>query len=105
MTRQEAIQEQIDEIMDTFDFEDVHAWMVHSNWEWGNLDGKSRVPEIYEIRQAARERLKEAARDGYSCTGGFAARLDEGEDDSGPWLTLNLSFGLQTFQDGTNYSK
>jgi hypothetical protein len=105
MTRQEAIQEQIDEIMDTFNFEDVHSWMEYSDWKWGNLDGQARVPGIYEIRQAARERLKQAARTGYSCTGGFTAQLHEGEDENGPWLKLDLSFGLITINDGTSYTE
>lgn len=105
MTRQEAIQEQIDEIMDTFDFEEVHAWMTHSNWEWGNMDGQARVPDIWEIRQSARERLKQAARTGYSCTGGFTAELTEDEDENGPWLKLDLTFGLMSLSDGTSYTK
>jgi hypothetical protein len=105
MTRQEAIQEQIDEIMDTFKFEDVHDWMMHSNWEWAGLDGATRVPDLYEIRQAARERLKQAARSGFSSTGGFTAQLYEGEDESGPWLKLDLSFGFITINDGTSYTK
>jgi hypothetical protein len=102
MTRQEAIQEQIDEIMDTFDFEGVHAWMTHSDRTWANMD---KVPEIYEIRQAARERLKQAAAFGYSCTGGFTAELTENEDENGPWLKLDLTFGLMSFSDGTSYTK
>ena len=105
MTRQEAIQHQIDDIMDTFDFEEVHSWMVHSNWTWGNMDGQSRVPDIYEIRQSARERLKQAAATGYSCTGGFTAELTENEDENGPWLKLDLHFGLRTINDGTSYKK
>jgi hypothetical protein len=107
MTRQEAIQEQIDEIMDTFDFEDVHTWMEHSNWAWGGLDGdgESRVPSIYEIRTEARNRLKQAAKSGFSCSGGFTATRDEGEDENGPWVKLNLNFGLMTVNDGTSYTK
>lgn len=105
MTKQEAIQAQIDEIMDTFDFERVYDWMVHSNWKWGNLDGQARVPSIIEIRQTARERLKEAARKGYSCTGGFTAERHENRDENGPWVKLDLSFGYSTHNDGTSYTE
>jgi hypothetical protein len=105
MTRQEAIQEQIDDIMDTFDFDAIHAWMVHSNWVWGGLDGRVRVPDIYEIRTEARNRLKQAAKSGFSCTGGFTATRDEGEDENGPWVTMQLSFGYMTHNDGTSYTK
>jgi hypothetical protein len=105
MTKQEAIQEQIDDIMDTFDFERVHDWMVHSNWKWANMDGESRVPEIYEIRKEARERLKQAVKTGFSCCGGFTASKQEDKDENGPWLRLSLSFGIQTYTDGTSYKE
>ncbi len=103
MTKQEAIQAQMDEIMDTFDFEDVASWMGASNWKWGGGD-TGRVPDIYEIKQAARERMKAAAREGYSYTGGFAARLTEGEEDGSPWVRMALHFGYTSCNDGTNYT-
>ena len=105
MTRQEAIQEQIDEIMDTFDFEGVHEWMEHSQWVWATLDGASRVPDIYEIRAEARNRLKQAAKTGFACAGGFTAICEDGEDENGPWVKLDLAFGLISINDGTSYTK
>ena len=103
-TKQEAIQEQIDEIMDTFDFERVHRVMVSEDWTWGSGNGAS-VPDVTQLRIAARERLKSAARDGLSSTGGFTATRDEGVDEGKPWVRLNLSFGLRTFNDGTEYDQ
>jgi len=91
--------------MDTFDFEGVHAWMEHSQWVWGNLDGQARVPEIYEIRAEARNRLKQASKAGFACTGGFTAMCEEGEDENGPWVKLDLTFGLMSINDGTSYTK
>lgn len=111
MTKQEAIQQQIDDIMDTFEFEKIHEWMTATDWKWaiGGNDGtlRSEVPSIYEIRRAARERLKEAAsrKNGFSCTGGFTARRIDGEDNDGPWITMHLAFGYQSLNDGTTYTK
>jgi hypothetical protein len=104
MTKQEAIQEQIDDIMDTFDFGGVHKWMTTSKWKWGS--GKEgAVPEIYEIKKEARARMKEAAKSGGSSTGGFTASCYEGNDDGEgrPWIRLVLSFGYSTYNDGTSY--
>lgn len=105
MTKQEAIQEQIDDIMDTFEFDDVHSWMEHSGWVWAQPNGTTAVPDLYEIKRCARQRLKEAAENGYSATGGFVAQSYEGTDKDGPWITLSLHFGLQTYNDGTSYTE
>lgn len=100
-TKQEAIQEQIDEIMDTFDFDKVHAWMKHDNWEWHN----EGVPDVTALRLHARERLKSAAaNEGISSTGGFMAEYEHGTDGAGgPFIRLTLSFGYSTYNDGTSY--
>lgn len=105
MTKQEAIQEQIDDIMDTFEFEDVHKWMETTEWTWGQPDGSSEVPDLYEIKTMARARLKEAAKCGYSCTGGFTAERFEGGENGKPWITLRLSFGYSSMNDGTIYDE
>ena len=100
MTKPEAIQEQIDEIMDTFEFERVHAWMEHDGWTWGD---SNEVPSTFELRRCARDLLKAAASGGYCSTGGFTAIRDEGDDESGPWIKLHLSFGYMSYNDGTGY--
>ena len=103
MTKQEAIQYQIDDVMDTFEFEDVHEWMTHTNWTWGHPDCGAQVPDNYQLRSLARSLLKEAAKSSFASTGGFTARSTEGCDENGPWITLNLSFGYSTINDGTSY--
>jgi len=96
MTKQEAIQEQIDEIMDSFDFEKVNKIMEAIDWEW-NEEG---VPDIYSLRTAARKHLKEAAEfKGASSSGGFTANYTESKS----WVRLELYFGLDSFTDGTEY--
>ena len=101
MTRQEAMQEQIDEIMDTFDFQKAHKMMLAVGSTWGD----EGTPEEYELRARAREFLKQAAKDGYACTGGFTALLEEGVEDGKPWVRMSLAFGQNTFNDGTFYEK
>ena len=106
MTKQEALQEQIDDIMDTFEFEDVHNWMKHDGWAWGTGNGNEmEVPDLYEIKRCARQRLKEAAAHGFSSTGGFTAERREGKDENGPWVMLDLHFGYHTHNDGTSYTE
>lgn len=105
MTKQEAIQEQIDEIMDSFEFEDVHKWMETTEWAWGQLDGSSEIPDLYQIKSQARKMLKEAAKDGFYSTGGFTAERFEGVENGKPWITLRLQFGYSSMNDGTLYDE
>lgn len=106
MTKQEAIQVQIDDIMDSFEFEDVHNWMKHDDWGWSTGNGSEmEVPDLCEIKRHARQRLKEAAQTGFSSTGGFTAQRYEGVDEDGPWITLSLTFGYQSHNDGTSYTE
>jgi hypothetical protein len=99
MTKQEAIQEQIDEIMDSFNFERVQKIMETLNWEWH----EQGVPDIYSLRTEARKHLKQAAATvGTSGSGGFTAIYMDGKDDK-PWLRLELHFGIDSMNDGTEY--
>lgn len=102
-TRQEAVQEQIDEIMDTFDFDRVHKWMLVEDWTWA--DGT--VPSVTELRLEARARLKDAASNrGFASCGGFTAIYSEDIDQGNkPWLRLNLYFGYSTLNDGTSFTE
>ena len=96
MTKQEAIQEQIDEIMDSFDFEKAQKIMEFLNWEW-NDEG---VPDIYSLRTSARKHLKTAAEiNGSSSSGGLTANYTEHKT----WVRLELYFGLDSINDGTEY--
>lgn len=103
MTKQEAIQQQIDEIMDTFEFDDVHKIMEATGWTWGS--GEGFLPDIYKLRKEARQRMIDAARHGFSSTGGFTAILREDEEDGKPWVRIDLYFGLSTINDGTEYER
>jgi hypothetical protein len=104
MNRDEAIQEQIDEVMDSFDFESVEKIMQALNWQWATSEGmKKEIPDQYEIRKSARRRMQCAAKAGYSSSGGFSARLIEGEEDGHKWLLMDLQFGIGSHQDTTDY--
>lgn len=100
-TRDEAVAERIDEIMDTFDFAKVAAHMKYVNWTWVNDD----VPDAYQIRQEARKKLRHAAKE--RCErrgGGFLVSYRDGIEDDKPWFTLNLYFVLEDgSDDGVSY--
>jgi len=63
-------QELIDEVMDCFEFERVHKTMVALDWKWSIVDG---VPQLHEIKKAARKHLRNALEEGMSWSGGFRA--------------------------------
>ena len=106
MTKEQAISEQIDEIMDTFQFGKVAQWMKQDRWTWAETD--NQVPEEYSIRQEARSMLKRVAsgrKNAYISCGGLTAQRYDGIDDDGkPWIRLSLQFGYQTLNDGTSYT-
>lgn len=68
----------INDIMDKFQFENVHKAMQAVNWCWHG----GGVPELHEIKNAARRLLKEAAFSptGYCASGGFRAERKESGD-------------------------
>jgi hypothetical protein len=104
MNREEAIQAQIDEIMDSFDFASVEKIMAALDWKWATGGGnKKEIPDEYEIRRSARNRMRDAAKVGYSSSGGFAARLIEGVEDGQAWVLMDLQFGIHSYQDTTDY--
>lgn len=71
-------QEQIDDIMDGFDFDAVSKCMVLLEWGWASKNGvdKKEVPDIFEIKKEAR-RLLRRVNVGSIMTGGFKAAIDE----------------------------
>jgi len=100
MTKEQALQEQMDEIMDSFEFDKVASVMQHLNWKW--MD--KVVPDEYEIRKSARRTMKSAIEcNGYSGTGGFTAVVDDNPEEG--WVRLNLYFGFSTIHDGVEYEK
>ena len=78
-------QEQIDAILDSFDFEQVHKVMTAINWTWSE-DG---VPDIYELRKTVRQLLKDIQNQDLKriSTGGFTV-------DKNPNNILELSFNI-----------
>jgi len=103
-------QDYIDDIMDCFDFEKVHKAMNALKWWWASTNG---VPEMWEIKQSARERIKSAMlglssqqfnngmRTYGSSTGGFTAMATEWDDGC---KTVELSFVVSSW-DSSNYDR
>lgn len=69
-------QEQIDEIMDNFDFDRVHRAMVALEWVWTGCNG--RTPDKGTLRCEARRLLRQAAKSEYAATGGLCAENIDG---------------------------
>lgn len=76
----------IDNILDEFDFEQVHKVMVFLEWKWAG----EGVPTISTLRKRAREMLNYAADHavGTSGTGGFYVRKDMCGNET--FLTLHF---------------
>lgn len=108
MNRQEAITQQIDEIMDSFDFQCVMKVMeVYKSMDRGYPSDWFMDGEFFEpaMRAAARECMKAAVKEGYAGHSYFEARFTEGEDDEGPWVRISFSFGDRSYNDGVSYEK
>ena len=92
----------IDEILDCFNFEKVKKVMDFLNWEWFGSNG---VPEIYELRQHARklmntavtECIKSKHQDYFTECGGFRVECNKYEDD--PKMYIRLSFNLESLEN------
>lgn len=91
MTRQEAIDKQIEEIMDEFDFGLAYKIFVENGWTYHCKD----IPTLGDLRRTARDLLRYVASkpdDGYtfSETGRFAAYCLE--DTKQKWIRMSLMF-------------
>jgi hypothetical protein len=103
MTKQEAIQEQIDNIMDSFEFDKVQTVMTALDWKWYLHED---IPGIIEIKQSARKTLNSLKNENrMSGSGGFYATKEEGEELGKPWVRISLFFGLEFAEDGVSYDK
>lgn len=108
MNRQEAIQQQIDSIMDSFDFQ-----MVIKVMEFYKSMDRPYPTDWFEneefcesaIRADARECMKSAVKESYAGRSYFEARFLEGEDNDGPWVKIEFNFGDHSYNDGTSYEK
>lgn len=103
MTRQEVIQEQIDEVMDCFDFCKVAEYMKQTNWTWATTD--NYVPDEQQLRQSVRNTMKQLAKTGtigQDC-GGFYIEFIENKSEK--WLRFDVRFTIETWNiDGISYT-
>jgi RNA polymerase-interacting CarD/CdnL/TRCF family regulator len=104
MTKKQILLNQVDEIMDSFDFSKVASVMKHLNWTWHN---RETPPDEYEIRKNARELMKQSIKtDQGMSTGGWEITLVSGEEDGKKWARIDLAFAIeQTFNDGVDYDE
>lgn len=81
-----SFEDQIEEIMDEFNFHRVHDVMTHLNWRWWDC---GEVPSVSRMRKVARDLLKEVSKGDSDvvslATGGFCAYRYYGH-------TLKLAF-------------
>jgi hypothetical protein len=54
-----TVEDMIDEIMEEFKFKKVESVMYHLDWQWAGSN--YRTPNIDELKEAAEERLRDAA--------------------------------------------
>ena len=85
MSDVKPIDEQIEYILNNFNFDAVKETMVALNWWWGS---PGHIPTFNELRCTAKDLLQEAAKVGYMGTGGFEAILLED--------TLSLAFVVES---------
>lgn len=114
MKLQKTIQKQIDDIMDSYEF-DRCAKLLKFLKKSGNpypstfFDGKN--PCVATMRQEARKFMERA---GYEITkkgikyafcssGYFKATAVRAKDDDGKWVRMDLHFGIDSFNDGEAY--
>jgi len=81
--------EQIENIMDSIDFNKIHKTMKALNWRWYYpKSNKTKVPSIKRIKETANrllsdivkthEKYEVGSKDYYMATGGFEATIDKG---------------------------
>ena len=104
MTKKEVLNNQVDEIMDSFDFRKVESVMKYLNWTW--KDNKTS-PDENEIRRTARKLMRYAVEQNESTsTGGFIVKLLSGIEDGKNWVKIDLAFAIdETMHDGEYYDK
>ena len=108
MTKQDAIQKQIDHIMDTFEFGDIIKMMEATEWMYRDVDLNLFSPDETELRQSARKLLQNVCNDPSIttlATGGFHVTYTDGVDFNKPWVRLELMWGIDTFNDGEYYDE
>lgn len=115
MTLQETIQDQIDEIMDSFDFaECARGLLALAERGWvedecpEDLDYRLRRHARKMLRDAAERALKDRSRDEVSNyisdSGFFRARITVCREAGNKWAKVNLTCYIEsTINDGVEY--
>ncbi|NBW56914.1 hypothetical protein EBR43_03855 [bacterium] len=85
-------QELIDDVLDNFNFENVHVAMTVLKWTW-SLENGLEVPSKAQLRRMARSLLKDVITKSYEKvgSGGFEASFDKESRH------LALSFVLEQY--------
>jgi hypothetical protein len=103
MTRQQAIETQIEEIMDEFDFGLCHKAFVDNRWTYRMDD---EPPSLGELRRTARQLLRDCARTPGGNTllsGRFEARTIEDTEEKWLRMSLTLVYEFWNVNEGTEY--
>lgn len=85
--------DQIDYILDHFNFEKVRVAMEAVDWKWANPMGEPglSIPTIARMRQTARRLLERSVKDSCTGTGGFEAIYHPDDEDGGEYFELSFT--------------
>lgn len=94
-----TLEQHIEEVMDYFDFEKVHAYMESVNWVWSAEGG---IPSKAALRKNVREQMrklyniskKDPRNSVCCCSGGFKITYCWGKDKEGLWDRFDIDFVL-----------
>lgn len=94
------LHQQAAEILESFNFAKVHAYMELTNWHWGNGEVPSTselARGLWELMENTVENYEQSpSEDHYSMTGGFVVMISAFQDN--PQMTALFSIEMQ---DGT----
>jgi len=102
MTRSQAIEQQIESVMDEFDFRRVAEYMKSTKWTWHSA--AEGVPAEQEIRKYVRNTMRQIAKGGDHShqSGGFLISFSENKEAG--WLRFDVNFVIENwFADGVEY--
>jgi len=105
MTRGQAIQQQVDEIMDEFDFHEVQRMFAQHGWTYHCED---EPPTAGELRRHARKLLldvSEKPKDGCYFYGSGRFNVNSIENTQEKWIRLSLMFTPEEYgiDEGVEY--
>ena len=84
-------EQMIEQIIDEFDFDRMHAVMVALDWQWQTTGGNGlAIPSKERLIASARYDLRNCIRTGYFASGGLVARYHPGDDKDSEWFELEF---------------